>query len=320
MDLKDKIIAELTLVKTAEQINKNVYKVRAYDRVIQQIQRLAVDVKIRSVADLKAVGVTGIGKSIAQKISDIADNGSLAISTDTKNNVKAYDALTKVHGIGQAKAMELIELGILTIDDLRGRMDLLNDVQRIGLQFYDDLEKRIPRKEMLRHEKVLHESCAKYFAADDCALAGSFRRGAVSSGDIDVLVTGDLKNFKRLINDLKKFKYLTHILALGDKKCMAIVKLPRFRTYRRLDILLTPPEEYPFALLYFTGSMEFNVAVRQRALDRGYSINEHGITALNGKRVKERLRTEADILAFLGIRYIVPTKREIRGKQNIFVD
>jgi hypothetical protein len=107
-------------------------------------------------------------------------------------------------------------------------------------------------------------------------------------------------------------------------------KLP----FRRLDILLTPPEEYGYALLYFTGSQKFNILVRQHALTLGYTLNEHRLMAIEGHKplhaaspkgeagehrltpISARakpvpdLRTEAEILAFLGIKFVEPKDRE----------
>jgi DNA polymerase/3'-5' exonuclease PolX len=88
-------------------------------------------------------------------------------------------------------------------------------------------------------------------------------------------------------------------------------KLP----FRRLDILLTPPEAYGYALLYFTGSQRFNILVRQHALTKGYSLNEHCLS-LDSKWKGPKpaaipvLKTEAEILAFLGIKWVSPTDRE----------
>jgi hypothetical protein len=78
---------------------------------------------------------------------------------------------------------------------------------------------------------------------------------------------------------------------------------------RRVDILYTYPEHYPYAILYFTGSKEFNVAMRKWALDHGYSLNEHGLTNMSTGEHVEGLATEKNIFDFLGLEYIEPTNR-----------
>lgn len=373
-----KVISALQVVRDSESLAGNTFKVRAYNNVLTQLARLPPDSKdaITSVDDLKAAGITGIGKSIEKKITEILDTGKLAAADGIKSRVEAFNALSKIHGIGHAKASELIDANIDTIDKLKAAVeshpDMLTPVQTIGLAHYADFQKRIPRKEMLRHEAVLKEAFGKYFGT--VTIAGSFRRGAASSGDIDVLITksstswdlteggrprvksnsnktkqlnsnevpvshGDnvaseggarktkvskvqdapeeITEFHMVVGDLQRSKYITDILALGEKKCMAVVKLPRCRTYRRLDILLTPPSEYPFALLYFTGSQEFNIGMRSHALSRGYTLNEHGMKSLNPKvSISDEIKDERDIFAYLKLGFVRPEDRT----ENIFVD
>ena len=108
---------------------------------------------------------------------------------------------------------------------------------------------------------------------------------------------------------MKEQNYLIEILAEGEKKFMGIVRLGR-NIARRLDIIITPVEEYPYTILYFTGSDEHNIKMRKKALKMGYSLNEHGI-----KRMKENvpivpiIKTEEDIFSFLEITYILPKER-----------
>jgi DNA polymerase beta len=313
-----KIVEELKVIRDYEKVSGNTFKVRAYNNVIDQIQKLSQS--ITTVDDLKAAGITGIGKSIEAKITEILSTGELEKAEGheaQQARLSAFNSLSQVHGIGQAKATSLIDAGITTIAELRDALTkdpkLLNDVQKIGLLRYESLQKRIPRKEMLKHEETLIAAFAGSFTA---TLAGSFRRGHASSGDIDVLLrpvaTGAETAFHDCITSMKTKGYITDILALGDKKCMAIVKLPRSRTYRRLDLLLTPEHEYPFALLYFTGSKEFNVHMRSHALAKGYTLNEHKLLRTStGKQVPPvpQFQTEEEIFEFLGMEYVAPEKR-----------
>jgi DNA polymerase/3'-5' exonuclease PolX len=115
---------------------------------------------------------------------------------------------------------------------------------------------------------------------------------------------------------LEEMGYIREILAHGDKKCMAICALGEDGVPRRLDILLTPRDEYAFAILYFTGSDRFNVAMRQYALTRGYSLNEHALKRIS-TNVEEAppMKREKDIFAFLGLEYVEPSARA--GPVNI---
>ena len=162
---------------------------------------------------------------------------------------------------------------------------------------------------MAQHESILRNANT-VFTID---IVGSYRRGAVSSGDIDVLIRVPTsmtqataqKHFAAYIEKLQSILYIDEILAQGPKKCMAISSIDKAR---RLDLLLTPADEYAYALLYFTGSDKFNVAFRSHALSRGYTLNEHTMTHVEtGQTVPAE--TEADIFGALGLRYIAPTQR-----------
>jgi DNA polymerase beta len=334
MDIKDKIISELEVIRNAESLAGNRFKVRAYNKVLDQLREVPA---IRSMDDITAANVTGIGESIRKKLQEIIDTGKLEISEATKATIEAYNEIITVHGIGHVKALELIRDGIRTIADLRKNSDVLNAVQKLGLRFHDDIQKRIPRKEMLKHEVLLLKEFSD--AGFTGSIAGSFRRGLTSSGDIDLLITPTaaaaagaadeaVKRFHEVVNGKSMKKYIHAILALGDKKCMAVVKLPRHKTYRRLDILLTSPGEYPYALLYFTGSQNFNIGFRTEALKQGYTINEHGMVPVAGEPAKPKpkrktktatrqvpeMQAEEDIFRFLGINYVKPQDR----LENIF--
>lgn len=332
MDLKDKIIRELEVIRNGESLAGNRYKVRAYNNVLDQLRVVPA---IRDMDDITAANVTGIGESIRKKLQEIIDTGKLEIPEATKATIEAYNEIITVHGIGHVKALELIRDGIRTIADLRKNSDVLNAVQKLGLRFHDDIQKRIPRKEMLKHEVLLLKAFID--AGFTGSIAGSFRRGLTSSGDIDLLITPTagaadeaVKRFHEVVNGKSMKKYIHAILALGDKKCMAVVKLPRHKTCRRLDILLTSPCEYPYALLYFTGSQNFNIGFRTEALKQGYTINEHGMAPVAGEPAKSKRKTktkvatttrpvpemqaEEDIFRFLGINYVKPQDR----MENIF--
>ena len=87
--------------------------------------------------------------------------------------------------------------------------------------------------------------------------------------------------------------------------------MSNFPTFRRIDIMITKPAEYPFAILYFTGSKEFNTKMRQHALDLGYSMNEYSLTSTeDGTNIDEnQFKVEKDIFKFLHLEYVDPSKR-----------
>jgi len=273
-----------------------------------------------------------------------------ADAADNKEIWAAYDVFMELHGVGPSMAYELAADGLRTIEDLKKAVAdgtiTLNRTQTIGLKYHDNITERIPREEMEEHEAILKKVAADA-GCPQCDIVGSYRRGRPDSGDIDMLLcTTDSKMLDKMVETLTKGYYIREKLAHGAHKFMGICRLGKL-PFRRLDILLTPPEEYGYALLYFTGSQKFNILVRQHALTLGYSLNEHRLMAIDGhkplhtlsvlpkkekkskkgKKSKEEdeededeeetrpkpipvLRTEAEILAFLGIKFVEPKDRE----------
>ena len=83
-----------------------------------------------------------------------------------------------------------------------------------------------------------------------------------------------------------------------------------YLTFRRIDIMITKPAEYPFAILYFTGSKDFNTLMRQHALDKGYSMNEYSLKHVSDKSVVDHeFKVEKDIFDYLEYSYVEPWQR-----------
>ena len=148
-------------------------------------------------------------------------------------------------------------------------------------------------------------------------MTGSYRRNLQDSGDIDILITHkddptDYETlFKKIVNLLIKDKYIVDTFALGNKKCMAICKLQAHDIYRRIDLLYTRKQEFPFALLYFTGSQEFNIDMRNIALSKGYSLNEYGLKDKDTDEfVDHKFESEHDVFEFLELEYVEPEARK----------
>jgi DNA polymerase/3'-5' exonuclease PolX len=318
MDYKTAIIDALDVLRKRDVAEKQPFKARAYAMVIKQLQQLD---DIHSFEDLQ--GIKGIGEQIEKKIKEVLATGSLRMAEKAKEiyHLDSLDAFQKIYGVGPVKATELVKLGYRTIDELKDASKknslLLNDKHRVGLCYYDDLLQRIPREEMDIHRKYLYEFLPAELVFDT-EIVGSYRRKAETSGDIDMLIrvptNVDSKEVALLLQDyvqtLQKEAYIEEVLALGDHKCMAICRIHPDKPARRLDLLIVPHEEYAYSLLYFTGSDRFNVAFRQHALTRGYTLNEHVLTPIR-EDVNEApfMETEKDIFAFLGLRYIDPAYR-----------
>jgi len=310
------IIKELDIMRrTSVSEEKGGHKSRQYATAIKTIQELPSD--IVTMADVPSGAGTGIGDKIREKISEILDTGALA-AADKARAVKApdsLDAFQKIYGVGPKKAAELVAAGYTTIAELTAAAakdpKLLNKNQRVGLRYYEDLQLRIPRSEMEVHEATLMSHKP---AALEGVIVGSFRRGRPDSGDIDMMISptteftdGPLA-LANYVATLRAVGYLKEILALGPHKCLAISQLPGQKA-RRLDLLVTPPSSFAASVLYFTGSDGFNVAMRQVAKDKGFTLNEHGLMRTATKVFVTGLKQERDIFTALGLQWKEPHER-----------
>tara|TARA_Y100000780_G_C13694897_1_gene421145 strand:- start:6692 stop:10003 length:3312 start_codon:yes stop_codon:yes gene_type:complete len=292
------------------------FRARAYKKAHETI--IGITEPITHIDMIK--GKQGIGSTIFAKLQEFVDTGKIELIEKEKSN--PVNILTGVYGIGPKKANELVKTHkITTIDQLRDNKHLLNDKQMIGLEYYEDILERIPRDEIKVFEKVFEEtlkSLPDYSTSTTFEIVGSYRRGAKDSGDIDVIITdmNDKKMvFKQFIDALIERNIIIEILSKGNVKCLAIGVKDGGGTPRRIDFLYATPEEYPFSILYFTGSATFNTVMRQHALNLGYSLNEHGIYKMKGTKkgdkinIKSGFNNEKDIFNFLWMEYKEPNER-----------
>lgn len=319
MSVKSLIVEAFTLLLQIEKGNKGAAaaaKRKAYQKGLETMTLIP---SVESEEDLKPLWGSNAKtpSSLYRKAHEILHTGTCEVLEEARGSKAVWDAyeiFMGVHGIGPSFAHDLADRGYRTLEDLKkGVTDgtlTLNRTQTIGLAYHDSIIERIPRAEMVEHEKVL-----KDVAPCSCDIVGSFRRGLKDSGDIDLLLcSSDSGMLDTMVKALTDSHYIRETLAYGKHKFMGIVKLGKL-PFRRLDILLTPPEAYGYALLYFTGSQRFNILVRQHALTKGYSLNEHTLSVdPKWKGAKPPaipvLKTEAEILAFLGIKWVSPTDRE----------
>lgn len=281
----------------------NFFKAKHYKTVLKNLQTVRV-VTQEDIA--KVAPGTGIRKTIEQIYTTGEDHPDVKEFEAMSDLHTSMENLSKVHGIGPSKARELVQKhGVRSIEDLRDPKgnELLNEVQKKGVAYFEDIQKRIPRKEMLKHDEFLRKG-------NDVTVMGSFRRGAKNSGDIDVLLGGEENSLREFIADLVRKGYVQEgqEFAFGEVKYMGVCKLPRHKTWRRLDVLYAPPDEHPFAMLYFTGSKELNTKMRAHALSKGLTLNEKGLFE-NEERVPYVFRTERDIFDYLELPFVPPEER-----------
>ena len=317
INLVIKIFKELS---EHEKRNGQPFKASSYRKVIEGIKGMNSDIEL---TEHNIRSIKGVGDSLYKKIDDIKNTGTTPMYENMKDIKDPRKEFMNIHGVGPMKAKELVEAGYTDIQGLRKSKDkdtLLNKVQNMGLRHYEDLLQRIPYEEIQKHEKLLKDVLKKVDKDAELTIAGSYRRKCHDSGDIDVLLKSDDKTvYTRFVKMLSKEEYLIEDLAFGRKKYNGVSKLGGDGIGRRIDIMYTNPQEYPFAILYFTGSKDFNQMMRQVANDKGYTLNEYNIEKYSGDKKHrdkniidpegEKIKVETDIFEFLEMEYREPCER-----------
>jgi apurinic endonuclease APN1 len=274
------------------------------------------------------MGLPWIGKGIAAKVDEFLKTGKIGLLSEFNKDpkVKAYRELNDVFDVGPKRAKALISQGVLSVKDFKRKAKTGNikvtRAQSIGLKHYDDLQKKIPRKESGKIRRLVEKEVRSLFGPKTCTLlAGSYRTGKKESGDVDLVVgLQDLKTDKevrkhpileKLVTRLFKKKLLIDTL-LGSEipkptqtSYIGVGKVGK--TARHIDIHAVGWDELPFHMLYFGSGEKFSRAIRQWAKDKGYKLSNFGLYK-NGKRVKG-IKTEKDIFKVLDLKWVPPEKR-----------
>lgn len=259
--------------------------------------------------------IKGIGKSIAAKIDEFLTRGVLTVietqSPEEKEKIRVTQLFEGIHGVGLVTAEKWYNQGLRTLEDIKTIYHELTDAQKLGYCYYHHIKQRIPRREIDKYNSVLTKVMKNINA--EFLICGSYRRGEETSGDIDCLVKGaENINIGRILRELVKSGIIVGHLAIGSAKYMGIVRLGEKYCARRLDILVSAEECWPYATLYFTGSKQLNIKMRSKALQMGMKMDEYGMVKADGSNYPAN--TEEDIFQALGMSYIPPTQRSIGQK------
>jgi DNA polymerase/3'-5' exonuclease PolX len=307
---KKEIIKNLKLLEEYETLNKQPFKARAYSKVINSIE-MSTD-KLDNLDGF--ANIKGIGDKIKEKIKEYFETGKInAVEralADPKFSLKRK--LANLYGVGPVKIKDLMEK-VNSFEELKEKPELLNEKQKIGLKYYDDMIQRIPMYEGKKHYDIINKTFNKTYKDIEFELVGSYRRQNSDMGDIDVLIKNrqDLE-LKNLITELKSSGYIIETLANGKNKFMGLCKLSLELPARRIDILIADPSYYYYALLYFTGSYQFNIYMRRIALQKNLSLSEYGLKDKKGELIDttDKIKSEKDIFDYLEIPYVLPEKRD----------
>jgi DNA polymerase (family 10) len=287
------------------------FKVIAYHRAATSIRNMEEDVE-QLWKDEKLEDIQYVGKGIAKKIDEYLRTGKLQLLEKMQEKTPAgVPLLMKVQGIGPRTAYHLShDLGVTSVDELKkaleeGRLDAefgptVRESFRVGIERLQSFEKRM----LLPEAEGAFQKMASYFGAlgISVGMAGSLRRGKSTVGDLDLLSTD-----RRVIDAIRGCPGVAQVLESGPRRTS--VKLD---DGVQVDVRLFTEEEYGAALVYFTGSKDHNIALRNRAIEKGWKLNEYGLFDRAGGRLAGR--TEGEVYEKLGLEFVPPELRENRGE------
>lgn len=333
----NKDIAEVfqQIASALELLEANRFRVNSYQRVARALKDLSVEIP-SLVAENPKTAVRrlsefdGIGKGSAEKLVEYVETGAIAEHQALLEKVPAglFDVLA-IPGVGpKAAQMMWKELGIESLADLKAQLDSpqLARLPRMGVKTVDNIKKAIAFAESAADRVPL--GVARPIAVrlrgelraipgvQRLDFAGSLRRGRETIGDLDFLAAcSDPEAVRERFTTLPE---VTQVLARGDTK--SSVRLAVGRTALQADLRIVPEAAYGAALMYFTGSKDHNVRLREIAIQQNRRLNEYGLYDGTDERPQDRgaepvaAGDEEEIYRALGLPYVEPEMREDRGE------
>lgn len=320
-----RLLAELATLTELDEGSPNAFRVRAYQNAERAVRSLSDDVGGMSESEL--AGVKGIGKSIAGRIRQYVDDGSI----DKLDELRAKHPpeklkLMKVPGLG-AKSVQLLsdELGIRDVESLAAGLEdgsvaglpgmgektvanLKDGIAKLGLTSKDQ---RVPIATALPVAERIVAVLEDVDGVEQVAYAGSLRRFREDIGDVDILVATD--DARPVTEAFVAMAEVDRTLGSGDTKTSVVT-----RDGVQVDLRIVPPGSFGAAMVYFTGSKAHNIRLRQRAIERGWTLNEYALAVQRTDADDEveivAQATEEEVYAALELPFITPELREDDGE------
>lgn len=322
---KDQVAEVLVSIATLLELKgENPFKVRAYLNGARAVEGLNEPLE-KLVAEGRLGEVKGIGEALQQKIGELATTGRLGYYEELKAATPpGLVAMLEVPGLGPKKVKALYEeLKIETIEELERacKAGKVAGLPGFGEKTQTNILEGIERRRAYASKHLLSDALS---AGEDllealrqvpevtrCSLAGSLRRSREVIGDIDLVASSKAPG--RVLDYFASRPGLLRVIAKGDTKASVLLE-----GGIQCDLRVVSDAQYAAALLYFTGSKEHNIVLRQRAIDRGLRLNEYGLFRSKEETRDPRLlapcRTEEEIYEQLGLQPIPPEMREDTGE------
>jgi DNA polymerase (family X) len=326
--MDNKAIANI-LYETADLLEidgQDSFRIRSYRNAAQAIENHSQQIKDLIAEPKQILEIPGIGKSMLKHLQELFKDGKLSVQAELLQKYHpSMLQLLKIQGLGP-KTIALI-WSAYKISDVDGVEKLAREgkirvLPRMGEKHEAKLLKAIEDYRRIGGRYLLDSAEAEaakltdylktYPGFDQITPAGSLRRGRETVGDLDVLVTGKActseEGRQKAIAHVARYPALMEVIGSGDNKISF-----RLRSGMQVDVRLLPPASFGAAMQYFTGSKAHNVALRQRALKMGYTLNEYSLATLDGEKPVAG-KTEEEIYAKLKLDYIPPEMRENLGE------
>jgi DNA polymerase (family 10) len=304
----------------------NPFRVRAYRNGARKIGALSESLAAIAEDEHRSLTeIEGIGKDLAEKIATLLDTGTLPMLIELQQTIPASVlTLSRVPGVGPKKAARIhAELGVATLDQLRAACEQqrVRVLKGFGAKTEEAILKGLAIAEQsgvrLRWADAdviardLLEFMRQSPAVRQIEMAGSYRRGRETVGDLDMLV--DAADAKAVMDRFASHGAIGDLIGRGDTK-MSV----RLASSVQVDLRVVPSESFGAALQYFTGSKDHNVVLRGMARQRGLKINEWGVYPVDdaGAETGPSIagRTEADVYTALDLPHFPPEMREARDE------
>ncbi len=300
-----------------------IFKIRAYERAAQNIESLTEDIE-----DYARQGrlreIPGIGVDLADKIKEFIDTGKIQVYEELKKTIpQGVLELLSIPGIGPKTAKLLFDnLDVENIPDLEkaikdGKLKGIAGIKEKtieniskGIEIIKKGKERMPLAQAIQLAQEFIEPLRKLAIAKSVTVAGSLRRQKETVRDIDILVVSSFP--QKIMDTFVKLAPVKEILSKGRTKASV-----RTSDGAQVDCRVVENKSFGAALLYFTGSKNFNIKLRQMAIKNGFKINEYGVFAKNSGEEKGRYlagKDEKDIFKLLGLSYVEPELREDNGE------
>jgi DNA polymerase (family X) len=325
MKTKEQTIELLeTIARLLELKGENPFKIRAYTNAARALETFSGNFQATAL-EQKLGELSGIGDAIAKKVFEYVQTGRLEYFEKLQAEFPpTIFELFEITGLGGKKVKALYEkIGVKNIADLEAaaKDGRISELPGFGAKTATNLLQAIERRRkhsgrfLLSDAKVWSDELLEHFLGhpdvSQISSGGSFRRGRETIGDLDILIA--TKQPKRVIEHFLAHPAIDRVLAQGPTKASVLLKHGV-----QADLRVVANLEFPFALCYFTGSKEHNVALRGRALQNGWTLNEYRLgPEPASKRVPKpipEIWTEADLYRALGLAYIPPELRENFGE------